>query len=163
MPTQLTWHEGWALGIEDLDADHREMLRLLNLLFTAGYTSDGVPATPAAGSLAPGADPLEVLARLDAVLKHLRAHFEREEAFLERIGYPQLAEHSGEHALEKAELAELRRDLVNRQPPCLDEESAAAIKRWFFNHVIAEDQRYAAYYFEHVLGEGHSRDGDPGR
>ena len=100
MPTQLTWHEGWALGIEDLDADHREMLRLLNLLFTAGYTSDGIPATPAAGSLAPGADPLEVLARLDAVLKHLRAHFEREEAFLERIGYPQLEEHSGEHALE---------------------------------------------------------------
>jgi hemerythrin len=155
MPTPLTWHEGWALGIEELDADHREMLRLLNLLFAAGQPSDAADATAPEGTLVPGADPLGAIERLDAVLKHLRAHFEREEVFLKSIDYPQLEEHSGEHALEMAELTELRRDLANGQAPRLDEESAAAIKRWFFNHVIAEDQRYAEYYFERLRGEGH--------
>jgi len=144
MPTPLTWHEGWALGIEELDADHREMLRLLNLLFAAGRTADE--------SAHPAEDPPSVNERLQAVLAHLRIHFDREEAFLHSIGYPGLEEHRGEHALEMAELVDLSRDLAHRRACCLDEESAAAIKRWFFNHVIAEDQRYADYYFELLRG-----------
>jgi hemerythrin len=153
MPTRLTWHEGWALGIEELDADHREMLRLLNLLFTEGQVLDGADDDPPEATQAPGADPPKVVERLDTVLAHLRTHFAREESFLQSIDYPHFEEHSGEHALEMAELVELRRDLAQRHARCLDEESTAAIKRWFFNHVIAEDQRYAEHYFERVRGE----------
>ena len=80
------------------------------------------------------------------MVEHLRAHFAREESFLQSIDYPFFDEHRGEHALEMAELAELRRELLNRPSRRLDQESIAGIKRWFFNHVIAEDHRYAEYY-----------------
>jgi hemerythrin len=153
MPPELIWQDSWAIGIERMDADHREMLRLLNLFFAASHgrdNSDPEADDPPTVPTRVGSEPVSLIQRLDDVLEHLRVHFAREENFLQSIGYPSFDEHRSEHALEMAELIELRRELLDRPNQPLDEESAAGIKRWFFNHVIAEDRRYAAYYFAHV-------------
>jgi hemerythrin len=139
MPNTLIWQEKWEMGIEPMDADHREMVRLLNLLFESATD-----------------EPTEVVAGLDRVLAHLRQHFDREESFLRAIDYPLLEQHRNEHVKEMAELVDLRRELAGRDTGWLDEGSVAGIKRWFFNHVIAEDHRYAEYYFERE----ESREGD---
>lgn len=153
MSTELIWRDVWTMGIEPMDADHREMLRLLNRLFaTSQDQADTGPTDGDPSGCEPDADDHQdsLIRRLDDVLDHLRRHFAREEAFLQSIDYPLFEEHRGEHALEMAELVELRRDLLSQQGRQLDQESIAGIKRWFFNHVIAEDHRYAEYYFAHA-------------
>jgi len=148
MATLLVWRDVWLLGIDELDADHREMVRLLNELFGCEEPS---PANAAPG--AEGDTEQERLRdRLDAVLTHLRSHFQREEAFLTAIGYPRPEQHRREHALEMAELVDLRRSITATDAHCLSESAAEGIKRWFFNHVIAEDRTYADFYHHGFLG-----------
>jgi hemerythrin len=139
MASPLVWRNAWLLEIDSLDADHREMVRLLNAVFCAD--GEGIPP------------PVPLTERLDALLAHLRAHFEREERFLAAIDYPELAEHKREHAIQMAELVDLRRVVTESDAQCLSEEAEEGIRRWFFNHVIAEDQRFARYYRER-LGAG---------
>lgn len=145
MTSLLTWRDEWSLGIEDIDRDHREMVRLMNRLFCLDDpVSDGTPKD--AGPLA--------AERLERVIAHLRSHFGREEEFLQSIDYPGFREHRTEHSLQMAELIEVKRLLDERQARCIDEETAAGLKRWFFNHVIAEDRRYADFYFEQLGTKG---------
>jgi hemerythrin len=141
MASPLVWRDAWLLEIDLLDADHREMVRLMNAAFCADGAAD--PAAPPMGE------------RLDALLDHLRGHFGREERFLAAIDYPGLAEHTREHAIQMAEFVDLKRAVTKTGARCLSEEAAEGIRRWFFNHVIAEDQRFARYYRERIgVGEG---------
>lgn len=145
----LVWRDAWLLGIEPLDADHRKMVELLNaVLCDAGDESGDagrpsnrqVPATP-------------IGERMKALVDHLRNHFAREETFLEAIEYPAFESHKREHAMEMAELIDVARSHAERGAPCVGAEAAEGIKRWFFDHVIAEDRRFAQYYHER-LGAG---------
>jgi hemerythrin len=141
MTGPLIWRDDWLLGIDRLDADHRKMVRLMNALFCA--------AAPGAGGDAPGREH-SAADRLGELIEHLRAHFSREETFLQSIRYPGFQEHKTAHSLEMAELTELRRLLWESGADSIDEETAAGLKRWFLNHVVAEDQSYANYYFRRL-------------
>jgi hemerythrin len=127
MSEHLTWRPSWDLGIEVIDADHREMVRLINRLSDPG-------------------DCASLGDRLRDLIAHLRRHFHAEETFLESIRYPQAAEHAREHHVQLAELVALGRMLAGSSAMVLDRAELNALKDWFFNHVIAEDRRFADFY-----------------
>jgi hemerythrin len=127
MSDHLTWRPAWDLGIEVIDVDHREMVRLINRL------SDP-------------AEPPPVAERLGDLIDHLRHHFVVEEEFLVSIRYPQANQHAREHHVQLAELVALARLLRGADAKVLDPAELRSIKDWFFNHVIAEDRRFADYY-----------------
>jgi hemerythrin len=147
MAALLVWRDVWLLDIDELDADHREMVRLLNELFGCEEASPAGAAPVAEGET----EQERLRDRLEAVLTHLRSHFQREETFLTAIGYPRLEQHRREHALEMAELVDLQRSIMATDTHCLSEAAAEGIKRWFFNHVIAEDREYADFYHNDFL------------
>jgi hemerythrin-like metal-binding protein len=121
------WHDNWLIGIDELDADHKEIVRLINRL----------------------ADPSEkipVLQRLENLAAHMRAHFEREERFLDRIQYPERTAHANEHIMEMAEFTLLKRDLIASGAAAMDAASLEGIKTWFFNHAVAQDRLFADYF-----------------
>ncbi|WP_295884242.1 hemerythrin domain-containing protein [uncultured Thiohalocapsa sp.] len=132
MSEALVWRDAWALGVELLDAQHRDMVRLINQVLD-----------PAAESA--------VGARLDALIAHLRRHFDTEQVFLRAIDYPLTDQHCREHALQLAELVDLRRAVAG-DTGALSAEDRAGIRQWFFNHVVAEDRRFGAYYRRVVCG-----------
>ncbi|MCU0972204.1 MAG: hemerythrin domain-containing protein [Gammaproteobacteria bacterium] len=148
MAAFLTWRDDLLMGIDVLDADHQEMVRLLNLLVAAGQAPPGPPAPdddPDPASRRPAAAALE---HLDALITHLRGHFEREEAFLRAIRYPDYVDHKREHTMQMAEFVDLRRRLADESTRYVDAETVQSFRHWFFNHVIAEDREYAAYFFK---------------
>ena len=128
----LVWRESYATGVGLLDDEHRAMVRLINQLL------DPADAAP-------------VGARLDALIAHLRRHFETEQVFLRAIDYPLAAEHTREHALQMAEFVDMRRTLAHADA-ALSAADRTAIRQWFFNHVVAEDRRFGAYYRRVVCG-----------
>jgi hemerythrin len=128
----LVWREAYALGVELLDAQHREMVRLINLVLDSEAGDEGG-------------------ARLDALIAHLRRHFETEEVFLRAIDYPLTEEHSREHSMQLAEFVDLRRSIA-RGDESVGAEIRAEVRQWFFNHVVAEDRRFGAYYRRVVCG-----------
>ena len=46
--------------------------------------------------------------------------------------------------MQMAEFVDLRRRLADETTPYIDPATVRGIRNWFFNHVIAEDQEYAA-------------------
>ena len=127
MGDYLVWHDNWLIGIDELDADHKEIVRLINQL----------------------ADPSEkspVLQRLENLAAHMREHFEREERFLDRIHYPERTAHANEHIMEMAEFTLLKRDLAASGGAAMDDASLEGIKTWFFNHAVAQDRLFAEYF-----------------
>jgi hemerythrin len=132
MSESLVWRDAWAIGVGLLDEQHREMVMLINALL-------GAARDEPAG------------AKLDALIGHLRRHFETEQVFLRAIDYPLAERHRCEHALQMAEFVDLRRD-VARSAGALGDADRAAIRQWFFNHVVAEDRRFGAYYRRVVCG-----------
>ncbi|MES9850629.1 MAG: hemerythrin domain-containing protein [Candidatus Thiodiazotropha sp. L084R] len=127
MSDYLVWRDNWLIGIEELDADHKEMVRLINRL------ADHSEESP-------------VLQRLENLAAHMQAHFDREERFLERIQYPERVAHTNEHTMETAEFTLLKRDLRESGASKMDNASLADIKTWFFNHAVAQDRLFADYY-----------------
>lgn len=140
----LVWRDAWLLGIEPLDADHRKMVQLLNAVLCEGAEESAESPRESNGNAVPIGE------RMQALMDHLREHFAREEAFLEAIDYPGFAEHKRDHAIEMAELVALARRVSERGDRCVGAEGADGIKRWFFDHVIAEDQRFARYYHDRL-------------
>jgi hemerythrin len=132
MSEALVWRESYATGVGLLDDEHREMVRLINRVLNP---VDNAPAG----------------ARLDALIAHLRRHFDTEQVFLRAIDYPLAEEHIREHALQMAEFVDLRR-AVARNEEALGAADRNAIRQWFLNHVVAEDRRFGAYYRRVVCG-----------
>jgi hemerythrin len=132
MSEALVWREAYALGVELLDAQHRQMVHLINRVLDPAAADD-------AG------------ARLDALISHLRRHFETEEVFLRAIDYPLTEEHCREHTLQLAEFVDLRRG-IGHGGGAVDAAQRTEIRQWFFNHVVAEDRRFGAYYRRVVCG-----------
>ncbi len=123
----LVWRPEWLLNIPALDADYYQMVVLINQV---ADTDDSTPLTR----------------RLTALLVHLQQHFVIERDFLRSIQYPELPEHCSDHALALAELIDLQRRVHVTQQTALTVDELQGIKRWFFNHVIAEDRLFASYY-----------------
>ncbi|MBK1632869.1 hypothetical protein CKO31_19375 [Thiohalocapsa halophila] len=71
--------------------------------------------------------------------------------FLRAIDYPSTEQHCREHALQMAEFVDLRR-AVARDPGAFGADERTGIRQWFFNHVVAEDRRFGAYYRRVVCG-----------
>ncbi len=80
--TTFEWLESFELGCEEIDDDHRQMLALMKRIQAAGETGD-----------------LQLSANLlDSLLSLAQSHFDREETFLEGIGYPMASVHKDYHA-----------------------------------------------------------------
>jgi hemerythrin len=135
MPDFLVWQDAWLMGIDHLDADHRELVRLLNTLFERSQ------------DMVDDADSVSVLTGMKRLIAHMRRHFDAEERFLQEIEYPLFEAHKREHSIEMAEFVDICRALENSGEAALDLAALQNIKTWFFNHVIAEDHKFAEYYF----------------
>ena len=118
-----------------INADHQEEARLLNDLF------DAVEALRAGR-----ADREPVLARFDLLFDHTRAHFGREEAAMERTGFPPYPVHKGEHERVLAELAEEGRCFADGgDVERLWRYVSEAVPAWFVAHIQTMDHVTARF------------------
>jgi hemerythrin len=145
--TLLVWRDEWGMGIPALDADHRRLVTLVNALL-ASRPRTGQDLGGAGDDRDPDTGDSELLARFEALLDHLRHHFEREEAIMLSIDYDDFQTHKCEHSLQLAELTELRRQLEREHGDAFSHESLQWVKRWCFDHFVAEDRRLARAYAE---------------
>ncbi|MGE4280874.1 MAG: bacteriohemerythrin [Magnetospirillum sp.] len=128
----LRWSDELSVGVSSLDADHRTLVDLINELGQAIDERRG------------GAQVVSTLARLT---RHVREHFEREEALLNRCGYAEAEDHAQQHAHTVNRLGELNALAAE------DDEAAAHavldfLKAWFVNHVVGNDLKLRDFFRE---------------
>jgi hemerythrin len=131
--TGIIWSDEMSVGIETLDADHKELIRLINRLaddeVRRNHTTLG-----------------EVVNKL---MDYVAYHFEREEEFLEEKGYPALAHHAELHEGMNKYVGDLIRSrrAAFQGPP--GKEIHDYLADWLKSHILIEDMKYAKW-----LGRG---------
>lgn len=128
----VEWNDSLLIGVEAIDRQHKslfEKLKLIELAIAAG-NGDTVAT--------------DIIAFMD---KYVVEHFGQEEALMEEIGYPDVAEHKQEHQLfiDKSIEFELDKHIGD---VALPKNMLAFFAEWFVQHVSMSDNRIGTYIKE---------------
>lgn len=125
------------LAVPFMNEDHAEEARLLN---TAGEKLEQLQAGTASKA--------DVMAALEALYLHTRAHFSREEAAMEEASFPAYSFHQADHVRTLGELGEAERKF--RETGAAAELAAylATVPGWLAQHIETMDTVTARYVAE---------------
>lgn len=129
----IAWTPDMETGIPVIDADHRTLLALVNQI--ADPENQG--------------DRTAVEFVLDELVGYTAHHFAREEALLERAGYPDLERHRRVHRALLDQARALQRRLVAFTPG-LGDDLHRFLGHWLTGHILGEDLRYVSFLHDGV-------------
>jgi len=126
----LEWTDALATGIDEIDAQHRELFRCVALVRDAAFTGD-----------AP-----ELERAITFLRAYVETHFQAEERFMAARTYPGLARHREEHAHLLDAVLEIEADHRLRGPSA---NSAPRVERflsdWLRTHIGVTDLAMARF------------------
>lgn len=116
------WDDSLSTGNEEIDAQHKWLFRVLNLL----VESIG----------GEGEEQASIRCLVD-MERYALTHFAAEEAYMERIGYPGLAGHKLLHLGFAEQVEGFREGLITGEILAMD--VAAFLKNWLVQHIKVAD------------------------
>ena len=121
----LEWKSEYEVGDASVDHEHREMIALINDVYTA---------------IGEGSDPEVVESGLAEIYATIAAHFALEERLMRRAKYPEYEAHKDDHEDLLDQIRDLMDDFTN------DSQSGAkrlqeALANWFSSHFSSFDAR----------------------
>ena len=122
----FTWKDSFAIGVEELDRQHKVFLENLNECYQQASRNSSA-----------GID-----RHLHEELKNYAAtHFRFEEALLQSKGYPNLESHVRQHKYFESQVAEL--DAKQAGGKVRTTESLFVFLRdWFLCHILEDDKKF---------------------
>ena len=123
----LVFSDLHLLGVAELDAQHRELVRLVNRINRAvtGSTQDAA----------------QVSGLFSALGKATRTHFATEEEYMKRHAYPGAVEHVHDHARLLAELEEIAGSATQGNELLM----LQTLKDWLLAHIQGSDRQLGEY------------------
>jgi len=130
----VQWDETLSVGVQEIDAQHRGLLALINELHEA------IAAGRSRGLLG------EVVNRLK---DYARTHFSTEEKYMLQTAFPGFDEHRMAHDLFIEKVLGFELDLHrDRASP---REVAGFLMDWYVRHVKGMDHQYAGHFRKHGI------------
>ncbi|MDO9630722.1 MAG: hemerythrin family protein [Humidesulfovibrio sp.] len=124
----IEWDEVLSLGDETIDRQHKRLVALINELHSHLDSPDR---------------DAQVMRCLTSMYLYAKEHFWDEEAFMDRVGYPDRAEHAALHCEFVQKTHDLTDHCLTDASPC--EELLDFLVTWFRNHVAVEDAKLVAF------------------
>jgi hemerythrin len=122
----VIWDQSWCIGVKNVDAQHQNLVALVNKLNQA--MSEGK-----------GKSVLEEI--LESLVSYTRAHFRDEERMMEQNAYPDLIEHKRKHV-------ELTKKVLDFQAEFKSGAMGMSIDimqfltTWLRGHILGTDAKY---------------------
>lgn len=127
----IVWDPMLEIGVEPVDAQHRELFRRIDRLLEASATR--TTAT-------------EVGAMLEFLAEYVREHFRTEEELMARLEYPRAADHRAEHVGFTAELEKLRREYAAEGGTALlVVRVTSRATQWLREHIYRADRELGKF------------------
>jgi hemerythrin len=125
------WSDEFSVGVEEIDDDHKRLLRLLKELQTAVEAGER----------------REVLGKvLDELIHYVNYHFAHEEALFLRTNYPGHRAHERKHqALTTTALA-IREDFQLSASMALPRQVLEFLNNWLCEDILGADRDFGAYF-----------------
>ncbi len=125
------WHEGLELGHAEIDKQHEELFRRMEILVD----------TCVAGEAARSVDEI-----LDYMDEYARTHFRTEEELMLRHKYPGYQFHKEQHGIFRGHVESLRKQALQRRK---SSDMALQINQmlieWFRDHILNLDKTAVAF------------------
>jgi hemerythrin len=128
----LKWRTSYETGIPSMDAQHQQLISLVNQMYNIVRDHEGDAA-------------------LDAVLgemsEYAKKHLQEEEALLREHSYPDINDQEGDHAKYLEQIKVLYSELEK------DRETAAKniyafLRSWWITHIVGMDKKYGPFLQE---------------
>jgi hemerythrin len=131
VPVHVEWTPRLAVGIEEIDAQHRELFRRIDLFLTALNERRAAPE-------------LEPLVRY--LGRYVRDHFSEEQRLMAFSGFTELGQHLEEHLFFERAYRELANELAATGATLdLAKRLVALLVGWLERHITVTDRRFGAY------------------
>lgn len=127
-PPLLEWDDALTLGDENIDRQHMRLVEIINQLHSHLNSPDR---------------DTQVMRSLTAMYLHAKEHFFDEEAFMDRVGYPDKAQHAALHCEFVQKTHELTDCCLFKDSPY--SELLDFLVGWFREHVVQEDAKLVAF------------------
>lgn len=125
----LEWKSSYSVGVPILDADHQQLIDIINRIDRSEGDEDTVQWA------------------LGQLTAYAHNHFQREERMLEAVDYPHLADQINEHKQFVQWLGTLKESLPGTAPfkATITEAVGNYLKTWLTHHILESDMEYKEY------------------
>ena len=125
----IQWTEALSVKVPSMNNDHRGLIGLINQLASAEKIGNRRVAESV----------------LDELLNYAIDHFDREEQFLQKSGYPlpDLVSHKLQHAAFTETIQDIRWQYLRGFRPKINQEVLHFLRDWLNRHILVEDMKYA--------------------
>jgi hemerythrin-like metal-binding protein len=125
----ISWKEELSVGVKEIDEQHKQLIKLLNELFSAMSKGQGKPLLK------------EIIGKLT---DYTKVHFRAEERLMTVYGYPGLEQQKIEHSKFIKTIVDFSKKFS------MDKLSAGEVadfmKDWVINHILKTDKLYAPFF-----------------
>ncbi len=132
--TEIAWTSDLAVGVDLIDAQHKELIDKMNELDRAVRFSRGVP---------------KIIKTLDFLIEYADFHFGTEEKNMVEMGYPQVEYHKGQHAEFVTTIKDLEMDFEEEgATQALAESINTFMFNWLVKHIKTVDVQFGKFVTE---------------
>ena len=129
------WTTKLSLGIDKIDDQHKELVRLINRLHRAMKVKAG---SSEAGDI------------LDNLAKYTLYHFDFEEKLFDKYGYPQRKDHKNYHRKLVESVVVFQKDFKSGKTG-LTMELMMFLTNWLKDHIMKTDRDYVAFFKDKAI------------
>ena len=126
------WKEEYALGIDEIDGQHRRLIEIANEVYTVLNDQWRLDKYN------------QILNVLDELKAYTVYHFQSEEAYMEKIGYKKRFSHAMEHKAFVEKLKAVDLSEVDEAQEKYLRELLGFITDWVVNHIMTTDRLYVS-------------------
>jgi hemerythrin len=134
MPAYFPWTPELSIGIDEIDAQHKLLVDMINRIYIALVNQS------------PREEATQIF---DELVQYTYVHFAVEECLFRITNYPDYDNHKALHDTLKQQVIETR-DRFTRGEIGLDLKLMAFLRSWLEDHILGEDKHYAT----HLLDSG---------
>ncbi|PWC52343.1 bacteriohemerythrin [Azospirillum sp. TSO22-1] len=126
----VVWDDSMSVGVGILDTDHKRLLEMFNGLLKTGVSTKSKD---------------DLIPLIEGLRDYTNVHFRREEAFMERHGFPDLETHKAAHRYFVDEVEKLAGELNGDHTMMLRIDLILLLKEWLIEHIQTTDKQYQPY------------------
>ena len=132
---KIAWDETFSVGVRDLDAQHKQIVSLVNILIEMSDTE---------------VDSEIISDTLTKMTQYAIDHFKTEEQYMLEYGYPEYSSQRKQHLEFKRKTVDLCMETMAHKVT-VPTEIFTYLRLWWTNHILQEDMKYKKFFNDRGL------------
>ena len=129
----VQWTEKFSVGVEKLDQQHQQLIKMLNRLISTRETTDTHSET--------------ISDMLQAMTRYAQKHFKTEESLMMAYDYPGLEEQKQDHRAYRKKAVDFSTATI-LGIEAVPEILLAYLFEWWTHHILDEDMKYKPFFVQ---------------